>query len=340
MKSSKTHFNTLDGLRGILAIAVVIHHYSMHFELKWMNNAWVAVDIFFIISGFVITHSYERRITEGESFYNFMYRRLNRLYPMFLFAVILSVIGFYLFTTTPNTILIEKALLSSFALPYYGSDTTSITATNISSAVYPLNDPAWSLFFEFFVSAIFFYAIFFLKTMKIKITFFILTSILYFIAVYNYGPHPGWSKHNFLGGFPRVIFYFFIGYFLYHIYRKFNNGHSLVFATLLVMYIISFNIQYWNLVYILLALSPILVLSATKSKFFENTTFSKPIFLIGAISYPLYITHFVLILYLDNLFDFNEYTPETKLIFYTFIAILMATIFTQSEIYIRKALRN
>jgi peptidoglycan/LPS O-acetylase OafA/YrhL len=68
-------FDALDGLRGIVALAVVIYHYGDHLGLPWLPHAWVAVDTFFILSGFVLAHSYTRRVHAGMGFVDFARKR-------------------------------------------------------------------------------------------------------------------------------------------------------------------------------------------------------------------------------------------------------------------------
>jgi hypothetical protein len=65
-------FDLLDGLRGIAAIGVMIYHYTLHNGLHWLGGAWVAVDLFFILSGFVIAHSYGNKILNGMGIQQFL----------------------------------------------------------------------------------------------------------------------------------------------------------------------------------------------------------------------------------------------------------------------------
>jgi peptidoglycan/LPS O-acetylase OafA/YrhL len=60
-------FDALDGLRGIAALAVVFFHYGERMGHEWLPHAWVAVDTFFVLSGFVLMHAFGRRIAQGMS---------------------------------------------------------------------------------------------------------------------------------------------------------------------------------------------------------------------------------------------------------------------------------
>ena len=90
---TKPHYDILDGLRGIAALTVVWFHIFEAFATSHLdqriNHGYLAVDFFFILSGFVIGYAYDdrwKKMTVTE----FLKRRLIRLHPM---VVIGAVIG-------------------------------------------------------------------------------------------------------------------------------------------------------------------------------------------------------------------------------------------------------
>ena len=87
--SSKSHFEVLDGLRGVAAIAVMLFH-SYHAE-GLFHNAWSAVDLFFLLSGFVIAYSSDEHLQHGMPATQFLLRRLIRLYPMIVLGTLVGV---------------------------------------------------------------------------------------------------------------------------------------------------------------------------------------------------------------------------------------------------------
>src|ERR1039458_7590499 len=87
------HFVVLDGLRGVAAIAVVTLHVLDPFHFNYVPiHAPLAVDFFFVLSGFVIAHAYEARLTGGLSFSSFAQVRLIRLYPLIFVGLSLGFI--------------------------------------------------------------------------------------------------------------------------------------------------------------------------------------------------------------------------------------------------------
>ena len=87
----------LDGLRGFCAIAVMLVHFSHFNGMTWFKNAGAAVDAFFIISGFVMTQSYQSRILNGYTLANFAFARALRLMPINLLTSTLGLAAVVLF---------------------------------------------------------------------------------------------------------------------------------------------------------------------------------------------------------------------------------------------------
>ena len=91
-------FAWLDGLRGIAALIVVLHHALSPFGLQklWVPHAQLAVDFFFCLSGFVVAAAYQHRCEAGLGALALMGRRWQRLYPMALLGVLLGGLGLLL----------------------------------------------------------------------------------------------------------------------------------------------------------------------------------------------------------------------------------------------------
>ncbi len=87
-QTSAARFRALDGWRGHAALLVVLHHIEIHGWLYWAaagaHNGWLCVDFFFVLSGFVIAHSYGDKLADGARIKDFVIRRLGRLWPLHL----------------------------------------------------------------------------------------------------------------------------------------------------------------------------------------------------------------------------------------------------------------
>ena len=104
---SKAHFEILDGLRGLAAIAVVIFHFMewvySDFSQNFIAHGFLAVDFFFCLSGFVIGYAYDERIGK-ISVIAFLKLRLIRLHPLVIIGSVLGLLTF-LFDPFSNCLL-------------------------------------------------------------------------------------------------------------------------------------------------------------------------------------------------------------------------------------------
>ena len=151
MKSG--HFSgrivSLDGLRGVAAMLVAIYHLPVIFGFK-ITHAYLAVDFFFILSGWVMAHSYEERIRLGMPFRDFLHNRFARLYPLYavalLTAFVLTLIKSRIGTTSAN---IACFVPNALMLPCLQDEGPS----------FPLNGPSWSIFIEVAINLAWFFAV-------------------------------------------------------------------------------------------------------------------------------------------------------------------------------------
>ena len=86
----QVRFDLLDGLRGLAAFAVMLVHYTEHNGLHKLPGAWIAVDLFFVLSGFVIAYSYGAKLIAGMPMRTFLLTRLIRLGPLYLLAMLVG----------------------------------------------------------------------------------------------------------------------------------------------------------------------------------------------------------------------------------------------------------
>ena len=90
---TKAHYDLLDGLRGVAALMVIWYHIFEGYAfaggsiIETFNHGYLAVDFFFILSGFVIGYAYDDRWGRNLTMKNFFKRRLIRLHPMSLWEL-------------------------------------------------------------------------------------------------------------------------------------------------------------------------------------------------------------------------------------------------------------
>lgn len=300
----KNRYNTLDGLRGFAAIAVMIYHYTQFSSFPLFGKAYLAVDLFFCLSGFVIAYSYQERLSNSMGVFEFIKRRLIRLYPMFLAGTILGFISLILKITFNQTNFtfhdsITAMVLNLFYLPYFSDKQITIGSSATPGVAFPLNDPSWSLCFELIANIAF--ALYFSKKWKLSLWGMLSVSLFGFIMWTGYNKltgtiGAGWSSDNFFVGIPRTFYGFFMGVFLFNgskYLKKFiPNVPIIAVLTSLIMFSMPdiLNGQIEKILFLLVVIPAITLIgseSESKNKFILHANSY-----LGWLSYPVYCIHF------------------------------------------------
>jgi peptidoglycan/LPS O-acetylase OafA/YrhL len=225
MADTQRAFATLDLLRGVGALAVVVTHYPDFFGLERTNGAYLAVDLFYVLSGFVLAYAYERRIAAGMPPVDFVIARFVRLYPLYLLGTViaLAVYVLLLFTSSPRLTGPEILLTLPFSLLFLPTFVAPFLASYGGlGAVYPLNFPAWTLFYELAVNLLYGFSYRLLTTRRLIVMVFVSAIALIFTGLYFGNLAVGYAWIDFIGGVPRVLFSFFAGVLLWRLFQSYR----------------------------------------------------------------------------------------------------------------------
>lgn len=320
---TKPHYELLDGLRGVAAILVVFYHVFEGFSfaeltngagdgiIRTLNHGHIAVDFFFILSGFVISYAYDDRWKEMST-WQFFRRRLIRLHPMVVMGAIIGFVTFALTgfgrwdgSSSPTGWAMVALMLTMIMIPAVPGVPYEVRG---NGEMFPLNGPAWSLFFEYIGNIL--YALF-IRRLPIWVLalFTIALGILHaWFFIGNVSGYDmvgvGWTidEVNFWGGMVRMLFPFTMGMLLARTFRPRKvKGAFWICSTMLIALFaaphitplknadISINSLY-EVVCIAVIFPFIVWLGACGSC--GNTLTTKANRLLGDISYPLYIVHY------------------------------------------------
>lgn len=313
LKSSKPHYEILDGLRGVAAILVVIFHvFEVHshgdFTKLIINHAYLAVDFFFLLSGFVLAYAYDDR-WGTMSLKDFFKRRIVRLQPMIIAGMLIGAILFYFQDSAgmgwggihdvPLWKMLLVMLIGFTVIPVgRGLDIRGW------SEMHPLNGPAWSLFFEYIANIA--YALVLRKTSKIVLS--ILTILAAGITIHYGLTNPagniigGWTIDDptqLRIGFTRLTFPFLAGLLLARIGKLRYTKNAFLSASLLLIVFLSVphlggDNNIWNRLFecfCIIILFPFVIWLGAGGKVQGKKAAGVCKFL-GDISYPVYITHY------------------------------------------------
>jgi peptidoglycan/LPS O-acetylase OafA/YrhL len=295
----RQHYAILDGLRGVAALVVLAHHAFDPWEIRHATpHAGLAVDFFFLLSGFVIAHAYEKRLLETMSFRDFLVVRLIRLYPLILLGLLC---GFFVFAMKqimahepPITLSTFIALIGGFLiLP------TSVSMPHGWISIFPFNVPSWSLFFELLINLVY-AAIVGWLTRRILLVVLLASALIVLMQSYALGGVMGGVQWNeFIYGVGRVLFPFFCGVYLFRLQTRTGPSHirlsvPLLAGTLLAVLLVPTVAGNWlyESLAVLVVFPAIVRLGAAYEP--APPLMSLCLFA-GKLSYPLYILHYPVI---------------------------------------------
>ncbi len=334
-------FDALDGIRGLAALEVMVYHLT-HEGLHLVRSAWVAVDLFFILSGFVIMHSYGDKIRNGLSFGDFAKARLIRLAPLYFAGLLLGIAGaLVVLYGEPATRLSGWDVLKASAsgmllLPYFNHTDWPFGAIAHASEVFPLNPPSWSLFFELIINACFFFYIVRFRTISVKLVlFWVAIELAVFLGtdVRN----PGWGTDNLLWGFPRVAAEFGLGALIYSHHHRLTRKARILAAALTAM-VFAFFLSTSEVKVMLntFVVAPAAILTSVKVEL--GGLLRAVCKWLGELSYPLYIVHIPVYSLALHLFHADRLAPLTQLGVVSAAAIACAALLIPLDKRVRKAL--
>ena len=311
---SKNHYPILDGLRGVASILVITFHVMETFTggnrfIQIINHGYLAVDFFFLLSGFVVAYAYDDRWTKMSQ-WDFYKRRLVRLQPMVIMGSVIGALLFYLQASPAFPLIAGTPVWQVLLLMVIGSTLIPVPLSMDIRGwqeMHPLDGPAWSLFFEYIANIL--YALIVRRFPKWLLGIFVFLAAAMMVNYLVAGPQGdligGWSltKEQLYVGFTRLVFPFFGGVLLCRMGKLIRIKNAFWIASLLIVVVLSIpriggpQTLWQNGLYdafcVILAFP--LIVSIGAGGEINSPRSAKICKFLGDISYPLYITHYPLI---------------------------------------------
>ena len=316
----RPHLILLDALRGIAALIVLCYHLYEGFGYEVaagtgiytqpIDHGYLAVDFFFLLSGFVIGYAYDHRWRQGLTPRTFALRRLVRLHPMVIAGAVLGLIAFLLQGGTnwqgeqAGALWVTTAFVAALLLmplwPGFGGDVRG------NGEMYPLNGPHWSLFFEYIGNVLYALLLRRLPTRWLAVLTVASGCALGYAVLRQGYLGMGWTLADggFWWGSVRMLFPYCLGMLMARQFMRrertllpFRRTFLLTAAALLITLPVPFvgtPQQPWqNGLYIMVLLTvvfPLVVWCAACA----GTSSDRAATLLGDLSYPLYTVHYPL----------------------------------------------
>ncbi len=300
------YLSNLTPLRGIAALLVAIFHFEMAIarfvpanQTMFFEKCYLMVDLFFIMSGFIILHVYKNDFVsyiEGNSLRKYIIARFARIYPLHFISLLLLVLLVIIFSpsgTYPNAIENPSAIPTGFLLlhSYYIHN------------IYTWNIPSWSISAEWAAYLLFPFLAIFLHKKKLSALMILgllviaaYVAIMYFLPRRNFlfpsipVPHNLNTTYDY--GFLRGIAGFVTGMIMYKLYQRpsvKNVFHKDILAGGIILLLVlalhfAVNDAFCIILFAVLVLS--FALNNRSLHAFCNNRFAQ---YIGKISYSIYL---------------------------------------------------
>ena len=312
-------FGALESLRGIAALGVALLHIAFawtfpFYDLSFIRNGYLMVDLFFVLSGFVICHSYGSRIETARDAAQFIWIRFGRLYPlhlillfMFLGFEVAKYIGEVQYGllahskafTSNNTFSFMSNVLLIQGLGVHGKDTYNL--------------PAWSISTEFYVYIIF-AAI--LLLFKARVAMVSVSGLLIFASITL---DSGKLDHNIF----RCVEGFFVGVITYHCYvvlstrqlpalerRWCKHVPGILSCVGLIVFLSMKDGSGFDTLILPLVAVLILSIAVTPKGLLSTILEVAPLAWIGKVSYSIYMVHMAVIWSFSQVLRLGLKTPR------------------------------
>jgi peptidoglycan/LPS O-acetylase OafA/YrhL len=308
----KRYFYTLDVMRGVAAIGVVCFHLSRLIAPFGVPHGYLAVDFFFALSGLVISRAYTERLRDGLGLGQFLYLRVERLYPLYFLGTLAGVAA----------ALLPHALHPSIPLPGRGMVVSGVSALFMLPSPAPVGErlwltpfdiAAWSLILELAINIVF-AACWRWLTGPVLIGILAISGASLVALVLGHGNiDVGATWPTLPSGLVRTAFSFFVGVALGRLDNQIGRSTSFALALPLMLFLTLLPGPGWGAAYDLacsLAIYPALLFLGAR---YEAPQAVRLRFL-GEVSYPVYVIHGPILMLVSGLvMKYAARTEEMRL---------------------------
>ena len=323
--SGKAHFEVLDGLRGSAAFLIVAFHIigiplGFNNAKNLFHHAYLAVDFFFGLSGFVIGYAYDDRWSRMTTL-QFFKLRLIRLHPL---VVLGATMGLASYLLDPYGKHLQQTPLATLLLAYLASVllVPSPAVQNRVGETHTLNSPSWSLTQEYLANIGYALVLRRLRTSVLALIAVLGGLVLLWEAIHRGSLDAGWGYRNFWMAPIRLVFPFTTGLWLYRVHDRLPRirvGFLPLTIVLLAAFMVpvlpklgSFSCNgLYDALCVLLVFPAIIVAGAHSDAGIGLMGLCKAC---GRLSYPLYMTHYPFMYVYANWVETMRPTQEKKML--------------------------
>lgn len=337
---------SLEGMRGLAALIVALYHLGIGVEfVPFIRNGYLFVDLFFVLSGFIMCAAYADHLSKLDDLRIFLVRRIGRLLPLLVFSTVAYlaianaiVLAKRVLLARGDSELIQNPDALAWIVPQFSEIITTLTFTH-SLGVFDrliLNTPSWSISVEFYAYVLFAVLCLFLSA-GARLYAFAIAAIIAFaitiwasVTVHDCLVRQGCMSLTYDFGFARAVCSFFIGALTWYASR--HSSLSRIDArwwqriTLVMLAFVFYFVDRSPLLaFTLPFLFAILILACCEDRGPMAVAMRpKPLQYLGLWSYSIYLMHMPLLLVFGNLADRSQSVWGSFAIALSFVALLLA----------------
>lgn len=295
----KTHYHVLDGLRGTAAFSVFAFHFlemlTSGLEQNPLRHTHLAVDFFFALSGFVLGHAYDGRgLAPGQ----FFARRLVRLHPMVVAAMVVGILGYLLDPNVGNAQRVGAAISPGMLLLTFGLSLLLLpapTLPNYFGETHPVNGPSWTLSQEYIANILF--CLFAPRLgRRMHIALCVASAMALLWSAHKFGNLGyGWGWDHYWVAPVRLACPFLLGLLVYRMKLRIALPAPFIVLSLVLLAVFAapmFGAANWLFEAACVIVVFPLVLMAGAGSAQPEGTMGGVTRLVGELSYPVYIVHY------------------------------------------------
>lgn len=317
----KNKIDELESIRGLAALVVVLYHipgwHPFLHHISFIRGGGLMVDLFFVLSGFVIFSAYGERLKSGGDFIKFQFLRFGRLYPVHIVFLLI----FLAIETLKYVLQSRYGVQSHSKAPFVQNDFAAfLREVFLVKAFWPnetamaFNSPAWSISAEFYTYIFFGLIVLYLN--KFKLLIFTIISLVCIATLMLYKP----EEYNFM---LRCLSGFFIGCLTAHVVKTTSdrsasdnglklNAWLIPLSIFLIVWITCQSRGYFGVSLLIYPLTALLIASITLSKqnIFKEMLAHKSLVWLGTVSYSLYMSHGAVLWFFQQFLRVVFHRPE------------------------------
>ena len=285
----------LESIRGLAAFLIVFFHlpkWNPILDIGLVNNSYLMIPLFFVLSGFVIFNAYAEKIASKKDLFRFQFLRFGRLYPvhlLFLFLFLGIEIAKYIASTklginSPNSIPFERNNFAAFV------KNILLISSVLPNQSLTYNQPAWSISVEFYTYLVF--ALYILLIKKSNVIFF---TALSFISLLMLVTENTFGFEAMLSCFAGFFIGCLTAKFTKSIRKNLPNFYSVIAFFAIVSFLQLKTTKDFDLLMYLLAAALIATLVLSKNGILKTILRFRFLTWLGAVSYSIYMSHTAII---------------------------------------------